>query len=523
MKPMITFLVRRLTTSALVVLISSFLMYFLVAIAVDPLSTLRASTMPTLAKQQQMAHLTAVLRLDEPIITRYFDWLKGASGCLYGQCNLGTNWKTHEAVTSMLSGAVVTTVQLVLLATVIAIVVGAAIGIISALRQYSGFDYSITFLSFLMYSLPVFWVAVMLKSFLAIDFNDFIQNGGQFSAGWIIGAALVTGLAVGAACGGGRARLLRIGGITAALVAALMLYSNVSDFFVRPSSGSPLDLIKVLLISVAIAFGVTTLSTGLRNRKALYTSLTVAAIGGGLYYPMLFFWNGVSGSWLLMIGLAVVSAAVGVGVGYAWGGTERSRSARTGAITAVLVAAVLFLDRLAQTWYDYTNSTWVHGRPIATSGDSTPNLAGSFWMHTTDLLTHIALPSITLVLVSMASYTRYVRASTLEVLNQDYIRTARAKGLTERTVIMRHAFRNALLPLASVVPVDILFILGGALITETVFGWSGMGHLFVQSLHEEILDPVMGYLLIVAILAPLANIVADVLYAVLDPRIRVDA
>lgn len=507
----------------MVVLISSFLMYFLVAIAVDPLAILRGSTMPTLAKEQQMAHLTAQLHLDQPIIVRYFDWLKGAAGCTYGVCDLGTNWRTHEEVTTMLSGAVVTTLQLVLVATLVAIVVGSAIGIVSALRQYSGFDYSITFMSFLMYSLPVFWVAVMLKSFLAIDFNDFLQTGGQFSAGWIIGTALVSGLAVGAACGGGRKRVLRIGGIFAAVVAGLMVYANLTEFFVTPSSGGPVDLLRVVAFSTAIAFGVTTLSTGLRNRKALYSALTVVGIGGVLYYPMLFFWNAVPASWPLLLLLGVVSALVGVAVGFAWGGTERARSARTAAITAVLVASMLFLDRLAQTWYDYANSSWVHGRPIATSGDSTPNLTGSFWMHTTDLLTHIALPSITLVLVSMASYTRYVRASTLEVLNQDYIRTARAKGLTERTVIMRHAFRNALLPLASVVPVDILFILGGALITETVFGWSGMGHLFVDSLHQNILDPVMGYLLIVAVLAPLANIVADLLYAVLDPRIRVDA
>lgn len=520
---MITFLARRLTTSAIVVLISSFLMYFLVAIAVDPLSVLRSSTMPSAAKQQQIAHLTAQLHLDEPVIVRYFDWLKGAAGCTYGMCDLGTNWRTHEAVTSMLSGAVVTTLQLVLVATVLAVVIGAAIGIVSALRQYSGFDYSITFMSFLMYSLPVFWVAVMMKSFLAIDFNDFIQNGGQFSAVWIIGVALVTGLAVGAACGGGRGRILRIGAITALAVGALMVYANLTEFFVTPSSGGPLDLLRVLVFSVAIAFGITALSTGLRNRKALYSALTVAGIGAALYYPMLYFWNAVPASWPIVLLLGVIAMLVGIGVGFAWGGTERSRSARTAAITAFFVAGMLFLDRLAQTWYDYAHSSWVHGRPIATSGDSTPNLGGSYWMHTTDLLTHILLPSITLVLVSMASYTRYVRASTLEVLNQDYIRTARAKGLTERTVIMRHAFRNALLPLASVVPVDILFVLGGALITETVFGWSGMGNLFVTALHENVLDAAMGYLLIVAVLAPLANIVADLLYAVLDPRIRVDA
>ena len=107
-------------------------------------------------------------------------------------------------------------------------------------------------------------------------------------------------------------------------------------------------------------------------------------------------------------------------------------------------------------------------------------------------------------------------------MNQDYIRTARSKGLTERTVIMRHAFRNALIPLATIVPIDIITLLGGAIITETVFGWSGMGRLFVDSLtHDQQIDPVMAYIVIVAILAVIANFVADLIYAVLDPRIRV--
>jgi peptide/nickel transport system permease protein len=133
------------------------------------------------------------------------------------------------------------------------------------------------------------------------------------------------------------------------------------------------------------------------------------------------------------------------------------------------------------------------------------------------------LPTATLILISFASYTRYSRASMLEVMNQDYIRTARSKGLTERTVVMRHAFRNALLPLASIVPIDIITLLGGAVITETVFGWFGMGRLFVVSLDDNQQDPVMAYIVIVGILAVVANLVADLIYAVLDPRIRVAA
>ena len=109
----------------------------------------------------------------------------------------------------------------------------------------------------------------------------------------------------------------------------------------------------------------------------------------------------------------------------------------------------------------------------------------------------------------------------LEVLGQDYIRTARAKGLSERVVVVRHALRNALLPLASVVPVDVITLIGGAVITETIFGWSGMGRLFVVSLRQSEVDPVMAYVMITGALAIIANLVADYLYALLDPRIQV--
>ena len=125
------------------------------------------------------------------------------------------------------------------------------------------------------------------------------------------------------------------------------------------------------------------------------------------------------------------------------------------------------------------------------------------------------------MLISVATYTRYSRASMLEVLNQDYIRTARAKGLTERTVIVRHGFRNAMIPLATVVAIDIGAILGGAVITETVFEWNAMGRLFIEGLQTLDPNPVMGFFVVVAIFAIIANLLADLVYAVLDPRIRI--
>jgi peptide/nickel transport system permease protein len=109
----------------------------------------------------------------------------------------------------------------------------------------------------------------------------------------------------------------------------------------------------------------------------------------------------------------------------------------------------------------------------------------------------------------------------LEVLNQDYIRTARAKGLTERTVVVRHAFRNALIPLATIVAFDISGIIGGAVITESVFEWEGMGRLFIDGLREFDPNRVMAFFVVTGVFAVVFNLIADITYAVLDPRIRI--
>ena len=198
-------------------------------------------------------------------------------------------------------------------------------------------------------------------------------------------------------------------------------------------------------------------------------------------------------------------------------------SARGGVLVALFLSVVTFFDRVMQTWPIYNSMSEIKGRPIGTIGSVTPGLRGDFWILTLDRLTHLLLPSVALVLISFATYTRYQRGSMLEVLNQDYIRTARAKGLPERVVIVRHALRNAMLPLASIIPVDLLGMVGGAVMTETIFGWSGMGKLFIDSMHQSMIDPIMAYVMIIGAIAMAANLLADFLYAVLDPRIRVNA
>lgn len=190
-------------------------------------------------------------------------------------------------------------------------------------------------------------------------------------------------------------------------------------------------------------------------------------------------------------------------------------------LVGFFVALVVFVDRHLQSWQEYSSDSVIRNRPIKTIGDKEPRLEGSFWVLNNDVFSHLILPTMALMLISLAAYTRYSRASMLEVLNQDYIRTARAKGLTERTVVVRHGLRNALIPLATVIAFDIGGLLGGAVITETVFEWNGMGRLFIEGLQALDPNPVMAATMVVGATAVVANILADIMYSVLDPRIRI--
>jgi peptide/nickel transport system permease protein len=133
----------------------------------------------------------------------------------------------------------------------------------------------------------------------------------------------------------------------------------------------------------------------------------------------------------------------------------------------------------------------------------------------------LILPTITLSLLYMAGWSRFTRSSMLEVLRQDYIRTARAKGLRERVVTMKHALRNALIPLVTIVTLQLPAIFGGAVITETIFNWHGMGLVFIDSLNQSDWPVAMTYILILSALTIASNVLADLLYTVVDPRIRV--
>jgi peptide/nickel transport system permease protein len=155
-------------------------------------------------------------------------------------------------------------------------------------------------------------------------------------------------------------------------------------------------------------------------------------------------------------------------------------------------------------------------RLFFTSGLSSAD-PSNFWL---DRIQHLMLPMIVLSVAGIAQYSRYMRASMLEVINSDYVRTARAKGLSERKVIMRHAFRNALIPLLTVVALDFGALFGGAIVTEFIFSLDGMGQYFINALQVRDVYPIMAWLMLTGTLIIIFNLIADITYGVLDPRVR---
>jgi peptide/nickel transport system permease protein len=135
---------------------------------------------------------------------------------------------------------------------------------------------------------------------------------------------------------------------------------------------------------------------------------------------------------------------------------------------------------------------------------------------------HMILPVMTIAFVSIAAYSRYIRSTMLEVMNQDYIRTAKAKGLRGRQVLFIHALKNASLPIVTLIGLDLALLLGGALVTERIFAWPGMGRLFLDHMQRFDVPVVMGILIILSVTVVVFQIITDLTYAVLDPRIRYD-
>jgi peptide/nickel transport system permease protein len=217
----------------------------------------------------------------------------------------------------------------------------------------------------------------------------------------------------------------------------------------------------------------------------------------------------------LVIGSAILWIVLGVLSGVLSAVRSRSLMDRTFTVLALIFYSmptfVLGLLLLLLLYYELT----IHGIH-AFPGSGYTSLTANPWQWFRGLI----LPWITLALVSAATYTRLTRGSMLDVLGEDYIRTARAKGMPERRVIFRHALRAALTPVVTQYGIDVGVLLGGAIITEQVFGMPGLGFTAVQAINQQDLPVVIGVVIVAAAAVVAANIVVDALYAVLDPRVR---
>ncbi len=515
---MLTYLSRRVAQLLVILLASSFFVYNLEAIAGDPLEEIRLSTDPK--KAQTIIAPPRQLVLDTPPPNRFFKWLGGIVSGLWGNLQMGET-RTGIPVVEALGSAIPTTIRLVLAATIIAIVLGITIGVITALRQYSRFDYAVTFVSFLFFSLPIFWVAVLLKQFLSIGFNDWLANP-VLDLNWLIGFGVVAAIFWAGVIGGDIKRLAIVSATAFTSTVAVLWTLSATQWFVNPVLGP----VFIGVGGLATALLITTASTGLGNKAARNAAITVVVLGVIAYFPMQAVLTKNISGWLIPT-LALVTVLVGLAVGYFFAKEDRKPVMRTSAITSVVIAGMILLDRVMQEWNNYVSNDFVSYRPIPTIGQTNDMITlqleeePDFWLGTLDSLLHIVLPTIALTIISFAGYVRYTRGNLLEVLNMDYIRTARAKGLSERTVVMRHAFRNSLIPLTTLMAWDFAGILGGAIITESVFGWTGMGTLFRQAITSFDLNLLMGTFIITSSLAVSANLISDLLYSALDPRIRV--
>jgi peptide/nickel transport system permease protein len=274
------------------------------------------------------------------------------------------------------------------------------------------------------------------------------------------------------------------------------------------------------LFSGLAAIGITAVSTGLDNKPARNAALSMAGLGVILYFPLQRLFEN-NGSYLLILALLLITIGLGYGSSYVFSKIDRGPIARTAILTGVVSGVFIFADRLMQSWAAYRETDAVNYRPIPTYGQRNDQLdSPDFWIQNLDVITHLILPTLALILISLAGWIRYSRGALLEVLNQDYIRTGRAKGLNERTVITRHAFRNMMLPLSSLFVGEFVGLVGGAVITERVFGWQGMGTLGIKAINGYDLNLLMGVNLLLSILVIFGNLLADLVYSALDPRIR---
>jgi peptide/nickel transport system permease protein len=216
---------------------------------------------------------------------------------------------------------------------------------------------------------------------------------------------------------------------------------------------------------------------------------------------------------LLMVTSIVIGVSVGIVLGILTALTRNSVLDMALSSAALFgISVPVYLAGLVGLYIFSVRLGWFPTGGYSTPGDS------SFL----DVLYHLVLPAGLIAVQYIASTMRYTRSSMIETISQDYVRTAQAKGLPFRPVVLRHAFRNALIPIATIIGSYVPQLLAGAVFIETIFAWPGMGRLFVESVENRDYPIVMGLTLILAMIILMANLITDVAYGLIDPRIRYD-
>jgi peptide/nickel transport system permease protein len=222
----------------------------------------------------------------------------------------------------------------------------------------------------------------------------------------------------------------------------------------------------------------------------------------------------------LVLVAELLSLCIGVPLGIMAARRQYSAFDNTAAVVGLLGYSVPIFWFALVLQVLFTNLFLATGvRVFYTAGLSSPG-AGTGLAFLVDRIQHLGLPVLSIAFVNVALYSRYMRSSMLDVLHADYVRTARAKGLPERRVILGHAARNGLMPIATVAAINVGATFGGALVTESIFAIDGMGLFFLRALARREVYSVMAFLMVTAVIVILANLLADAVYSLLDPRIR---
>ena len=233
-------------------------------------------------------------------------------------------------------------------------------------------------------------------------------------------------------------------------------------------------------------------------------------------------WRRIGVSLRLLIIGSVLGTVIGVVVG-AWGAIRQYRLSDRiiTALSLLVISTPVFVmaNLLILSALGVNSALGV--QLFEYTGETSPDAVGGAWNQFVDRLQHLVLPTFTLALAAIAGYSRYQRNAMLDVLGQDFIRTARAKGLTRRRALFKHGLRTALIPMATLFAYSVAGLFTGAVFTEKIFGWHGMGEWFVQGLNTQDTNIIAAIAVFAGVVILLAGLLSDVIYAALDPRVRV--